>query len=503
MPESRSVNTKRNIVSGFILKTITMILPFVIRTAILYCLGEEYVGISSLFTSILQVLNLAELGFSNAIVYNMYRPIAENDDVKVCALLNFYRKVYLAIGSIILVVGIIIMPFIPKMIKGTWPSEVNIYFLYFLYLLNSAVSYFAFAYKSALLNALQRMDLSNIIITVVYIGKYLVQLFVLIAFKSIYLYVITAIIASIVNNIVTGVVSEKKYPQYSAKGNLPKDEIKNIKKHVGGLMICKISDTTRNSFDSIVLSALFGLTVVAMYSNYYYVFSSVYGILLIVTQGMQASVGNCIATESTEKNYEDMRKFQFIFSWLAGWCTICMLCLYQPFMMVWTGKALVLPEKDMILFCVYFYVLNLNNMRNLYFTGNGLWWAGKKSFIYESLANLLLNLLLGRLLGVTGILLATIMTVLVYNFVARTNILFKQYFKFSPKEFYVDAIKHALLTCVVGMISFFCTNSISGASIMQLVLGAIVCLIVPNLLYALLYRKDPIFAEACNFILSV
>ena len=117
-------NVSNNITSGIIKKIISITLPFLIRTAIIYCLGAEYLGLNSLFTSILSVLNLTELGFSSAIVFCMYKPLAEKNIDLVCGLLTFFKKVYFVMGILILFIGLVLTPFITVFISGT-PINLN------------------------------------------------------------------------------------------------------------------------------------------------------------------------------------------------------------------------------------------------------------------------------------------------------------------------------------------------------------------------------------------
>ena len=159
LKSDRIKNTRRNAIWGIVNKFITILLPFITRTVLIYVLGVEYVGINGLFSSILQVLSLAELGFSSAIVYSMYKPLAENDNDVVCALLQFYKKIYRCIGSIVLIIGVALIPFLKYLISGSCPSDVNIYVVYIIYLLNTSCSYFLFAYKKSLLSAVQRQDI--------------------------------------------------------------------------------------------------------------------------------------------------------------------------------------------------------------------------------------------------------------------------------------------------------------------------------------------------------
>ena len=125
----RTKNASRNIFFGVILKTYQILVPFLMRTAMIYLMGVQYLGLNSLFTSVLQVLNLAELGVGSAMVYSMYKPIAEDDDTTICALMKLYRTYYRVIGLVIAVVGCALTPFIPHLIKSDVPAGINIYIL--------------------------------------------------------------------------------------------------------------------------------------------------------------------------------------------------------------------------------------------------------------------------------------------------------------------------------------------------------------------------------------
>ena len=411
MPDSRTKNTIRNIRAGLIYKIVTIVLLFINRTAILWVLGAEFTGLTSLFASILQVLNLAELGFNTAIVYSLYKPMAEKDEKKICEIVSLFKKIYTIIGTIIFLGGLLVLPFIPHLIKGTYPSTINIYILYLLYLTNSAISYYLFAYKECLLIADQREDIVENIRTIVENARYIIQLVVLLTTKNFYIYMIVAIFGTIITNICIEIITKKRYSYYkkiSSKLKIPAE----LKKQVSGLMINRICDTFRNSFDCLIISTFLGLVSTAIYSNYYYVYSALYGIMLIICNSMSASVGNSIIVKTEEENYKNMETFYWMFTWIIGTTTVCLGCLYQPFMKMWAGDNLLLSNCNMFLFCIYYYAINMNNIRNQYITGTGIWWHLKVSYLIEAIANLLLNIILGKLFGITGVLIATIITII-------------------------------------------------------------------------------------------
>lgn len=492
MADSRTKNTMRNVVAGLINQGVSIILPFVNRTIILWTLGAEFTGLSGLFSSILSVLGIAELGFNTAIVYSLYRPMAEHDEHKICEIVSLFRKIYRIIGTIVLVLGIMIMPFLKYLIKGSYPNEINLYIIYFLYLLNSVISYYMFAYKECLLIADQRNDLAQNVRTIINILRYLAQFVVLLVFHNFYEYLVVAIIGTMVTNLGIQWVTLRKYPyfkQIHEKQQVPIELIKQIK----GLMTNKICDTFRNSFDSVIISSFIGLRATAIYGNYYYIYSAIYGIMLTICNAMSASVGNSIVEKNEKQNYENLLTFSALFALVLGVCTSLMACLYQPFMKLWAGDNLLLSTGDMLLFCIYFYVINMNNIRNQYISGTGIWWKLKASYIMEAVANLLLNFILGKYFGITGVLLATIITIFVFNYLQRNAVLFKSYFKNSKyMEFLVEQIYFAFIALVAIVCSYvICAKIGYNNSVLTLFVKGCLTVIVTGiiLLFGLLISK--------------
>ena len=503
MEQSRGLNSIRNAVSGVLKTAVKIVLPFLLRTVILYYLGEEYLGLNSLFYSILQVLNLAELGFSSAVAFRIYKPLAEHDAAKVGAYVNYLRRMYRLIGLGILFAGFIVVPFLPSLIRSGWPSDINIYLLFCVYLINSSISYLFAGYKSVLVIASQRMDYINTIEILLYCLQYVLQFIVVLLFRSYYLYILIMPVITILINIVTSVTADRRFPEYLNKGRLTRDEKKEVLRDIRGVAIYKVSDVTRNSFDSIVISALLGLVPVAVYNNYFYIFNAIFSFMIIVNQSLQASIGNSIAAETREKNGKDLYRLSFFSNWVNVFCTSSLLCLYQPFIRLWVGEGMMLPDRDMILFCVYFYIMNMNSVRNLYFDGNGLWLRGKYAFILESAGNLLLNIFLCRFFGITGILWATILTVFFCGFVWRTKVLFRDYFRASARPFFIMHAKWAALCAVICALTFGVCSLTGDRGIGVLVLRMIICLALPNLILYLLFRRSGQFTEGKAQLVSI
>lgn len=502
--DSRTRNSTRNILASAINRVVLMILPFIARTVLVNTLGSEYLGLNGLFTSILNVLNLSELGFGAALVYSMYKPIADKDTDKVCALLFLYKKIYTIIGIVIGGIGLLCMPFLQYLIKGGSPADVNLHILYLIYLINVVISYEFYAYKIALFTAHQRSDVQSNVSTIFNIFVYVAQIVLLIVFKNYYIYIAWLPILTLLENFYMAKLATKYYPNIVCKGNITQEEKKNIRDHVKGLALQKFCGASRNSFDSIIVSIYLGLAVIAIYSNYYYIMYSIHIFLYQIPNSIRASVGNSIATETQMKNYCDFNKMNLIYMTVSGICCTCMLCLYQPFMEIWMGTDMIFPTSTMILFCIYFIELSLSDIISLYKDGAGLWWKGRYRTLFEALLNLVLNFLFGWLWGVNGILLATILSMAIMGLGYAGWIIFRYYF--TEYTFYHYIINQLVIIGVIaaaGGISFYLCELISFDGIFSLVLRAIISVFVTISLFFVIYHKTSYYREAISLLCNI
>lgn len=496
MQSRRTQNTTRNAVWGLIEKFIQMVLPFITRTLVLKLMGEQYLGLNSLFTSILSVLNMADLGFGLAITYSMYKPIADQDNEALSALLNYYKKIYRVVGTVILVAGLVLMPFIPNLINGSVPADINLYLLFSIYLVNTVLTYWLFAYKKSLLHAYHRDDVSTKIAILLLILQYGLQIFVLALFDNYYAYVIILPLITLLSNIISAVATNKMYPFVKCRGMVAKETKKRIKKQVSGAFVGRVSSAVRASVNNVFISAFLSLTHVAIYGNYYYILTAVHGILTVATNSMVGGVGNSIAKESVEKNYKDFKKFTFLYAWLSGWFACCMLCLYQPFMYIWTGEELMLPVGTMVLFCFYLYVMGASDIRNVYYSAKGLWWEGRIRALLDLIVTLALNFVGVKLFGIFGILLGTILSLVLVNFMYGGKILFDHYFKEQNlSEYFLQHLLYLTITVAVGFTTYLICGLFPDTGIVWLGVKAIICIIVPNGLFFVVYRKTKMFKE--------
>ena len=484
-----------------LLKMYQIIIPFVLRTAMIHLLGVEYVGVNSLFTSILQILNLTELGVASAIVYSMYKPIAEDDKKTICALMKLYKKYYSIIGWVIAIVGGVLTPFIPKMISGDVPEDLNIYVLYLMNLGITVLSYWLYAYKSSLIYAYQRTDIRSKIYLLTSTVQYCAQIIVLFFFRSYYLFVIVSLLAQILTNLITSYIVTKMFPEYKPKGKLDSVEVKDINQRIKDLFTSKLGMVVVNSVDTIVISSFLGLTMLAIYQNYYYIIMSLIGCVDILFQACSAGIGNSLIVESREKNFKDLKVMTFIICWITGFCICCMLNLYQPFMEIWVGKGLMLEYRVVICLCIYFFVNEINMVLTTYKDSGGIWHRDRYRPLVTALVNLSLNLLLVRFLGIYGIILATIFSVLFVGIPWLLNNLFSTMFE---KRRIVEYIKSLALYVVVSIVvAIVCTvvcHRININPYLNLILRGILCGILSNASFLAIYRNFEEFKESIVLI---
>lgn len=496
----RTKNVTRNILWGTLNKFTSLGMPFIARTIMIYTLGMRYVGLGSLFTSILQVFSFAELGIGNAVVYSMYKPVAEGDDKKICALLSFYRKAYRVIGTVILLLGLAILPFLDHLIAGDVPEDINIYVLFSVFLLNNVLGYYLFAYKYSLLSAFQRKDVNSKVSLLISFTLHACQIGALLLFQNYYVYVVLVPVFTCLNNVCVALITKKYYPQYRCAGTIEQEELRSISKNVGGMVFQKIGGIVLTSVDTIVISSFLGLVSLALYQNYYYIITALFGFLDILMQSMISSVGNSIVTESVEKNYGDFKKFNFMYNWIVSWCTICLLCMYQPFMEIWVGKENMFGWTMVVLFAVYFFTHKWCDMLYVYQEAGGIWWQTKFVPLTAAILNLTLNIILVQTIGLPGILLSTIAAVVLVYAVGYARVLFRVYFQpidsglrkyWGRQAVYLATV---ILASVITVV--ICTLPGIENAFLRLIVNGILCIIVPNIIFWVCWRRFPEFDAA-------
>ena len=507
----KTKNAGRNIVWGILAKAVLLLMPFLIRSIVIYKLGSQYVGLGGLFTSILSVLSLAELGFAEATTFHMYKPLANGDDETNCAILNLLRKIYFVVGIIVVVGGLAVMPFLRYFIHGDVPADINLYVLFAVFLVNTAASYFGLSYRQTVLIVNQRNDIMSKISSAINMAVYVIQIIILLTVANYYVYAAFIPVATIGISVAQYVAAKKKYPNLYPHGVLPKSEVREIRKTVFGVLFHKIGGVVSNSADTIVVSAVLGLTLLAIYSNYMYVVTVISGFYVILTDAILGGVGNALEVESKEKNYNDMLKFSFMGCWILGWATVCMAVLYQPFMMLWVGPDLMFSPIIMMCFCIYFFFMRFDAVSATYKSAAGIWAEDKWRPIVSGAVNIGLNIGLalslkqfGDQYAVLGTVLSSVFCKIVIDYPWAHKVFFDRTFEYGMKKHTVLLAFYSIATALISFGMYYACSFIpmerNWLGFAWIVLRGVICIIVPNLFFWLFYFKLPVYASAKEFV---
>lgn len=454
MQLQKSKNVKRNVIYGIVNKIVLVVGPFCIKTAIVYKMGEEYVGVTSVFSSILQMLNLTELGFSSAIIFCLYEPIAKEQLERVGSLLYYLKKIYCMIGVIVFGVGCLMLPFLNYFVSKNEAIDINYYLLYVLYLLNSVAGYFGGSYRECLLRAIQRVDIISNIRSLCSIIGYVLQFVCIVVLENYYLYALCFVLQTVIENICIYKKSEKIYHVIRPKTDISPEDRRKLYKQVKGIALSRICKTSRNGLDSIFISFYFGLVLAAQYSFYYYIYASCLAIVSIMFRSVEAAIGNEVINKSKTENFNRMKLYSDITSYMFGIVAVCMLFLYQDVIELWVGANNKLSSNVALVFALYFYISSIGVVNSIYIDCCGLWDKCKVKSIVETVMNVVLDAILGKIMGVTGIVLATIIT-MVYGFFAGGVVLFREYLGKNRIEEYTSLqCKNFIIVCVIAVVIY-------------------------------------------------
>ncbi|MCM1062948.1 MAG: oligosaccharide flippase family protein [Eubacterium sp.] len=501
--DSRTGKSIHNIGASLLLKIFQILLPFVSRTIIIKEFGVEYTGISGLFASIIGMLGLADLGMTNALNYALYKPIEERNIKKTNEVLNLYRKSFTIIGVVILGLGLAIVPFLEFFIKeGTYPSGLNLQLLYVGYLVNTVCTYMLFAYNVALIEAFQLGFKVTLIRARMLILQYLAQIAVLVLLKDYYLYTFALPVFSIMTSLAIARYSRVRFPEYRPSGKLEREESKKIFRNIKAGLLYKIGSVIYNSGDSMIISYFLGAAVLGVFNSYYYILSALFMVLGAIYTPMIPSIGNSIVTDSKEKNYSDFLNLTYVYNWLIGWCTICLLCILQPFMRWWLGEEMLLDHTCVIFFVIYFYVFRMRDIIGIYKDAAGQWVKDQYRPIIGGVANIILNIVFVKYFGVMGVLIASIITVALISYPLSLKVIL-DYFGVRSREYHLMQIRFVLSIVISALITYGICELLfhsDHGGIVNIVLRALICIAVPNVIVYLLNHRDARFKEAVKFM---
>lgn len=446
---SRINNATKNIKYGYVGMIVQLTLAFISRTVFIYTLGAAFLGINGLYTNILGVLSLAELGIGTAMNYSLYKPIAIGDYEKIKALMNLYKQAYRIVAIVVSVIGLLLVPFLKYIIKDPGNISINELTIFYLIFLFNTVSTYFVAYKYSLVIAEQKNYIQTNIQAITTSITVTVQIIILVVFKDFLAYLLTGAIIGLIQKIVVNMYLNKLYPYLLDRNikNLTKEEKAPIKKNITAMIYLKIGEISIYQTDSIIISTFINVTTVGIISNYNLLMISISGFINIIFNSVISGFGNLIATENKEKQYFIFKVYRFLAFWLYGFASISFFILLNPFIELWIGKDMVIDSIVINLILINYYIVGhaivINNIRN----AAGIFDAIKYIAIIMAIVNLVVSLVLVQVLGLPGVFIGTICASLVSTFTVPT-IVYRSAFNISSLKYYKDSIYYLLVMAV-------------------------------------------------------
>lgn len=495
----RTDNVIRNSWFALVSQVVITILKALTQVVFVKMLNAEYLGINGLFSNILSMLALAELGVGSAILYNMYSPVARNDIKRIKSLMNFYKATYEKIGWIVFAVGLLLTPWLGILIKDQ-PGIANLKLIYILYVFNSAVSYF-FVYKQTILIAHQQNYIITKVIIVKNVFMYMAQIIFLIITRKFLPYLIISIMATIILNFLISCIADRMYPYLKDnKEKLNKIEKKSIYKDVYAMMAHKVGGVIVTGTDNLLLSAYVGITAVGLYSNYVFVLASVKGFLNQAYEALLPSIGNLVNIESEERIFCTYKKLFLLCFWSSSLISIGFSCLINPIIQLIFGEEYLLNENIVFVMALNFYMTDLTGMRaitNKFKSAYGLFWKDRYKPYAESIINLVASIALLKHYGFIGVLLGTLTSTICTCFWIEPLVLFKYGFHKSMSEYFKSYFKYFITFIFAWLITKQLTSWVRGWG--TVFGGFLICLFVPSGIFLIFFSRSKEFKELCEY----
>ncbi len=498
MEESRTKKSAKNIGVNLSAKLLSMFCSFAIRTIFLKYLGEQYTGVSTLFTDILNILSFTELGIGTAVSFSLYKPIAEKNDYRVAQLMKLYKYIYIIISFIVLVVGLAFIPFLGLFVTDVPDIKESITFIYVLYVFKTAISYLLI-YRSTLLIAKQKQYIVTGIQSVGIALKTIFDVVLLIFTRNFILYLICEIAYVLITNIIISVYSKKELSIAERDVQIDKADISSLFRDVKNIVIYKINGIVLNSTGSMIVSYFVNIASVTLLSNYNMIFNALNGIVYQVISSMTASVGNLAVQKSNDDQKRVFLTINFLtFIFTLVECTGLWLCTNSFVSMLW-GEQYVLSRKIVILLCVNSYIVNMHLAVDMFRTANGVFRKGRMRPLATAIINLIVSLVAVQYLGLFGVILGTVVARISTQAWYDSKLIFNLIFKTEVKGYYARYILYFAILCISCLFGTLIMDALPDKHLLRFTIGVVYALVFNAVIVVVCFYKTEEFGSAYNY----
>lgn len=501
MIKSRTQYSMINVLTGAIAQVFVVLLGFISRTAFIHFLPLEYLGIQGLFTNVLTVLSFAELGIGEAMVYALYKPVKEDNHIKICQLMQLYKKAYRFVAAVVFSLGIILSFFIDFLVnqKPDIPENFQLIFLFFVF--NSACSYL-FSYKKSILFVDQKQYIVTGCHQIFLMVQTVLQIGFLYFTHNYIIFLIIQIVCTILDNVGISFYVAQKYPYLNLTPtvDLDKKDEYTLFSNVKALAISKISGVVSNSCTNIIISKISGLSLVGIVSNYILVINAINGIIWAGLTGISGSLGNLNVDASTLKKQQIFNQLFLLSFWIYTCACVCLLNLLNPFIEIWLGSQFLIPKSVIFVMVWSIYISGVNYPVYSFRTTLGYFVQVQYVFFIGGILNIVISTIGGLYLGLLGIVLGTPLSRLLTSEIADGYYVYTLGFHKSPIIYFRKYILYFLLYLLCCGISYFAINLISMQGILGFSLKLIITLIIVNLILLLAFIRNQNFQNLIHHI---
>lgn len=499
---SRLNNAIRNVKYTALAQAVNFLIAFFSRRVFVYVLSSEYLGLNGVFSNILSMLSLAELGLGSAICFCLYKPLFEKDQKTVNSIMLFYKKAYTAIGVFVLLAGLAVTPFLDFIVEEL-PDILHIRLIYILFVLNSALSYF-FVYKKTLLIADQKQYITNVAHQAFVFAMNLFQIVLLWLTHNYFSFLLIMIISTVGENLCVSRIVDKKYPYLDLKHAEPLEKAtqKEVFKNIRAMTAHRVGGVIVNGTDNLIMAKCVSVVSVGLYSNYYLIKNALISVISLLFQSVTSSIGNLGAeTEDTARKEEVFNILNFIGAWIFGFCSICLFVLYNPFISLWLGTQYLFDMKIVAIIVVNFYMLGMRQPVLTERDALGIFWYDRHKPIFESVINLVCSIPLAFKFGIVGVFLGTLISTVTTSLWVEPYVLFKHGFHKKCVVYFAKYFGYAAVTAAAGGVCWLLAAQVHiAAPILNFAVKALICGIIPNIIFLLVYCRTASFQALLDIL---
>lgn len=498
----RVKNSLKNMIGSAFSNVLTILIGLIAQRIFIKILGSEYLGLNGLFSNIISMLGIVELGVGNAIIYNLYSPLAHDEKDKIKSLMHFYKKSYRIIAAIVTIIGIALIPVLPFFIEEI-NVDININIIYLLFLADVVCSYLL-SYKRSILYA----DQKNYIINNVHICYTVVmntlQLVILYLTKNYYLYLGIKILMRILENLVISIIANNRYPYIKDRNveKLDKDTEKDIFTKVKALFFHKIGTFAVSGSDNIIISKYLGLISVGLYSNYYLIINAVQTVFGQIIQATTASIGNLLVVETKEKCFDVFKRIRFLNFWIATFSCVSVFVIVDSFITIWIGKKFILSNLVLIVLVINLYQKLMRNSYGNFKEAAGIFYEDRFVPLIEAVLNILISIICCKIWGLAGVFMGTIASGLVLWCYSYPKYVYKKLFERDYLSYAKETLGYIFLFIIAACLTYGISSLISFENVyLEFISNIVICMIIPNLLLLLVFFQTDNFKYYYNMII--